>query len=274
MKYLTDFLKSPVGITLFIGIIAAFLLPYFLTQFYLGVNYQDTGPIGDTIGGIAGPILNIAGLIIVYFSFQQQLDANRKQWSAFKKEQKKSRREEQFSIIEKSINLLAEDIQKHEYTFRAVAELIEQFNFWDESPDVGGDFLQQQIIKLQQSTWFDWRDNKQIRSAEDLWSFFDNFNWFANYIESQYNSVMSQIKSSSLKEPQRNLLQSTLRNRCILPTYSWLPEELMQQLYSRDSSRFEGVRIVSIMNQLRVHTPMIFPEVIHPFLEKNRKHSV
>lgn len=37
---------------------------------------ENTGTLGDTIGGIAGPILNFAGLYIIYLSLKEQFKAN------------------------------------------------------------------------------------------------------------------------------------------------------------------------------------------------------
>jgi hypothetical protein len=46
---------------------------------HLGLT--QTGQIGDTSGGIFGPFLNLAGLVLVYISFKEQLEANKIQHS-------------------------------------------------------------------------------------------------------------------------------------------------------------------------------------------------
>lgn len=72
--------KYYVVIGLSLGAITAFILPGILTQqtIFSNWNFLDwhftdkTGAVGDTIGGISGPILNFIGLILIYLSFQQQ----------------------------------------------------------------------------------------------------------------------------------------------------------------------------------------------------------
>lgn len=39
----------------------------------------NAGVVGDTIGGIAGPILNFTGLLLVYYSLREQFKANQQQ---------------------------------------------------------------------------------------------------------------------------------------------------------------------------------------------------
>jgi hypothetical protein len=39
-------------------------------------RFRDTGTVGDTIGGIVGPVLNFIGLLVLYFSLREQFAAN------------------------------------------------------------------------------------------------------------------------------------------------------------------------------------------------------
>lgn len=43
-------------------------------------NFSKTGEIGDTIGGITSPIINIIGSILIYVSFKSQINANKIQF--------------------------------------------------------------------------------------------------------------------------------------------------------------------------------------------------
>ena len=45
-------------------------------SFYNGFNYSNSGQIGDTIGGITAPFINLVAAILVYYSFKAQTDAN------------------------------------------------------------------------------------------------------------------------------------------------------------------------------------------------------
>lgn len=51
--------------------------PYLFTQFFTGIDFNTTGQIGDTIGGITAPFINIAAAILVYLSFKEQIKANK-----------------------------------------------------------------------------------------------------------------------------------------------------------------------------------------------------
>lgn len=62
-------------IVLTIGIIVMFFAPYLFTTFFY-INFKDTGQIGDTIGGILSPLVNLIGAVLVYLSFQQQIISN------------------------------------------------------------------------------------------------------------------------------------------------------------------------------------------------------
>lgn len=63
---------------LIIGGIIIFALPSIFVVYNTGINFYYTGQIGDTIGGITAPFINLLGAVLVYFSFQAQLEANRK----------------------------------------------------------------------------------------------------------------------------------------------------------------------------------------------------
>ncbi|MDU0369561.1 hypothetical protein ACFPAF_04075 [Hymenobacter endophyticus] len=59
-------------------------------------NYEiakNTGTLGDTIGGIAGPILNFVGLLVLYFSLREQYEARSEQRVQYDKDQARSENE-------------------------------------------------------------------------------------------------------------------------------------------------------------------------------------
>ncbi len=53
------------------------VLPIALTQFYVGIDFSNTGNIGDTIGGITAPFLSLMGSILVFVAFKEQIRANK-----------------------------------------------------------------------------------------------------------------------------------------------------------------------------------------------------
>lgn len=54
-------------------------LPAYFTQSECYSSYKETGPIGDTIGGIMGPFVAIAAAILTFFAFWVQFKANDQQ---------------------------------------------------------------------------------------------------------------------------------------------------------------------------------------------------
>jgi hypothetical protein len=54
--------------------------PYLLTKkSSIGIDFTNTGQIGDTIGGIMGPFIEIAAAILTFFAFWVQYQANEQQ---------------------------------------------------------------------------------------------------------------------------------------------------------------------------------------------------
>ncbi len=52
------------------------ILPWLLAKHYSGIVFSNTGPIGDTIGGITAPFIGFFAAILVYLAFRAQIDAN------------------------------------------------------------------------------------------------------------------------------------------------------------------------------------------------------
>lgn len=57
-------------------IIFAFFSPYIFTQYSNGIDFTNTGQIGDTIGGIVSPFIALSGIILTFLAFYMQIKAN------------------------------------------------------------------------------------------------------------------------------------------------------------------------------------------------------
>lgn len=90
-------------LTLIIGIPLFLLAPFLLTGFsyFKWANFTNTGQVGDTIGGITAPIVNLISAILIYLSFRQQLLANEIQIDLINTEKNKdiSRSERELLIL-------------------------------------------------------------------------------------------------------------------------------------------------------------------------------
>tara|TARA_R110001583_G_scaffold82139_1_gene218265 strand:- start:972 stop:1709 length:738 start_codon:yes stop_codon:yes gene_type:complete len=65
------------NIALGVGAFAVIVLPFVFSQFSIGLDFTETGQIGDTIGGITAPFVGLVGAMLVYYSFKQQMIANK-----------------------------------------------------------------------------------------------------------------------------------------------------------------------------------------------------
>jgi hypothetical protein len=77
---------------LIIGISLIIISLYIFTRpaIYQVWDFSNTGEIGDTIGGITAPIINLVGAYLVYLSFQAQITANKIQNDALTDEKEKN----------------------------------------------------------------------------------------------------------------------------------------------------------------------------------------
>lgn len=70
-----------------IGLLILCLLPFLLTrEKFSFLDYNTTGQIGDTIGGIAGPVIALIAAMLTFLAFWIQVQANKAQTKQFNKE--------------------------------------------------------------------------------------------------------------------------------------------------------------------------------------------
>lgn len=64
------------------------LTPFLLTRStFFGISYDNTGQIGDTFGGIIGPIIGFVGVLTTFYAFYIQYIANNEQRSQIKNQE-------------------------------------------------------------------------------------------------------------------------------------------------------------------------------------------
>lgn len=103
-------------ILLSFGVLFTAFAPYLSTRDLGIINFNTTGAIGDTIGGITNPITNLLGSILVFFALKAQIDTNmliQKQFDEQKQEE--SDRQESLQIFEQ-ISLITNDINTFFYS--------------------------------------------------------------------------------------------------------------------------------------------------------------
>ena len=65
-------------------------IPIYFFVLTPNVPFNEAGPIGDMFAGLTMPVITIISIILLFFSFQEQLEANRIQNQALKEEIKRS----------------------------------------------------------------------------------------------------------------------------------------------------------------------------------------
>ena len=87
--------KDYYWVIILIGCILIIIAPSILTLPWrdevlgLNTNFKSTGQIEDTIGGITAPIIGLISIILLYITFREQREFNKKQvefneWSSLK----------------------------------------------------------------------------------------------------------------------------------------------------------------------------------------------
>lgn len=103
-----------------IGIILCIIAPLVATQiaFWESFNFSQTGQIGDTIGGITAPIVNIIGAILVFYALKAQIDANRLIQDQFDEQKSEEINRKKLLYITEQVNVIRADLNDFTYTFR------------------------------------------------------------------------------------------------------------------------------------------------------------
>lgn len=68
-----DFWIYLIGFLVIIGVICC--LPVFFVHFHILDFFKETGQIGDTIGGIMGPLVAIAAAMLTFLAFWVQFNS-------------------------------------------------------------------------------------------------------------------------------------------------------------------------------------------------------
>lgn len=76
MDKFLNFFKTNLTYIIIIWIIFTIVSPYLFTREWNIINFSGTGEIGDTIGGVTAPVINILNAILIYIAFTEQLKAN------------------------------------------------------------------------------------------------------------------------------------------------------------------------------------------------------
>ncbi|GEC77941.1 hypothetical protein [Flavobacterium aquatile] len=197
-------------IYLLLGIVLLFTSVYLFTRpaIFSDFDLTKTGPIGDTIGGITAPLINLIGAYLVYISFKAQVSANKIQLDTLSTERIRYERENNFQMqvnhfneIKNAVNNLefiidsktiydfsGERTYRDPVNYKGINALNEftkrlnRYNFRDEIYDLYGMLLNFEFILLTINELLENVD-RQILFVEDKKYFFKNINiYFDSFI--------------------------------------------------------------------------------------------
>lgn len=105
------------GFLFLVAFIATISAPYFVTQFSIWpyIDFTKTGSIGDTIGGITAPVINIFAALLVYLAFREQVKANDIQVKALNDERRVRKIESSFNTALRELNWCSNEYDQMEY---------------------------------------------------------------------------------------------------------------------------------------------------------------
>ncbi len=113
-------------------LICSILSPFVFTQFDSGISFIGTGEIGDTIGGLTAPFINLIAAFLVYKSFTAQIQANLDQRDNHDSQMKIIRKEQSlntliflFNEIEESV--ISADAKYHDGAINKIVQLSNEF---------------------------------------------------------------------------------------------------------------------------------------------------
>ncbi|MGV8946465.1 MAG: hypothetical protein ACOH1N_08555 [Lutibacter sp.] len=103
-----------------IGILLCIIFPLIATQKAIleSFNFSQTGQIGDTIGGITAPIVNIIGAILIFYALKAQIEANQLIQDQFDEQKTEELNRKKLVYITEQINIIRADLNDFTYTFR------------------------------------------------------------------------------------------------------------------------------------------------------------
>jgi hypothetical protein len=72
-----NFLGKRIELLLIFGITLTILSPWIFTRSIGFLDFQNTGEIGSTIGGVTAPITSLIGAFLIYYALVAQRQANK-----------------------------------------------------------------------------------------------------------------------------------------------------------------------------------------------------
>ena len=152
-------LSRNANLIFFIAALCTICSPIILTQFTLfpQIDFSQTGPIGDTIGGITAPVINLFAALLVFLAFREQVKANDLQIRELRTDRSNNKAQESFNIAIGEIDWIYSQYKDFHYFGKYGLAAIDEFSrkkkAWGTSPHA----KQQRLI---------WEQNGRLMYSE------------------------------------------------------------------------------------------------------------
>jgi hypothetical protein len=107
------------------GGLVILILPFILTGHYFHerFNFSETGQIGDTIGGITAPFMNLIGAFLVFYALKAQVKANELIQDQIDKDNEQKECENEGQNLNQLYSYLTESINSFHFTTLPIEQL-------------------------------------------------------------------------------------------------------------------------------------------------------
>lgn len=181
-------------------IVIAFLAPFIITDSrYISERFDGTGEIGDTIGGLSTPFLNLLGIILLYITLREQINSLNLQRISLETQQKELINQEESSRNERSFVIMSGQIKQLKIEINNV-----RIVKWDKEVITGISAFYEVMEKLHE-------DNDFIRKflSNSSQTFFVRYYFILNdvtrILRNNFNSKLEQSVKETIYEDLDNI---------------------------------------------------------------------
>jgi hypothetical protein len=184
------------GIILILGTFA----PYWFTQWAWGVEFgEETGPIGDTIGGITAPFLSLVGSILVFAALRAQIQANELVLEEFKREDEEMLAESlnKIEMLSTDLGSIIKDIELRGERMKEYYEKEHDFPFETNVLKRTSSRVYSRIIEFERLSIY--KGFKQFKIEKEVWinkynKLYSIFDYLPDFFDSIYTLNDRHIK--------------------------------------------------------------------------------
>lgn len=179
-------------------------------------NFNETAPIGDTIGGITSPIINIIGFILIYISFKAQINANKIQFKLVQIEIQNQTFDRNFEIALDLFKELKLDYKTLEHSESNGQSALNIFVY-----EIDGNWSKETFVKhTKKPIYIDWQFiiceydlllnhimNSKMRKIERYKIFTIVYNFYVIQLEYSINNIVVELNKFELDKVTTNMIE-------------------------------------------------------------------